>query len=193
MVETRGQLAEETILEIEEAFDIQSLDLSPEEGFLLSRIVGPKQTVKAVCEASGMSRKEVMPLLEQLVAKGVCVVKEPWLETEGLDDDDLLLAEAEACLSKDNNLSRRSIFLGKYKIDLTIDPTDEGMALGFIDASDDTDAIDLVSKDFQPLVAEDSESVLTHAKRARILGPEKNEPLGPLYHVKSTFGDGIRD
>ena len=33
MVETRGQLAEETILEIEEAFDIQSLDLSPEEGF----------------------------------------------------------------------------------------------------------------------------------------------------------------
>ena len=106
----------------------------------------------------------------------------------------LLLAEAEAYLQRQQSQPEVD-FSGEStkKIDLTIDPTDEGMALGFIDASDDTDAIDLVSKDFQPLVAEDSESVLTHAKRARILMVlKKMSQLGPLYHVKST-GDGIRD
>ena len=95
MVAQNGKLAEETVLEIEEAFDFQTLDLSPEEGFLLSRIVGPRQTVKEVCEASGMARQDAMPLLEQLVAKGVCTISEPWEEATALDEDELLLAKAD--------------------------------------------------------------------------------------------------
>jgi len=59
-----------------EGLDLTSLKITPDEGFILSRLDGIN-TIDAICSSSGLGREKTMAILGSLHQKGLLMVKEP--------------------------------------------------------------------------------------------------------------------
>jgi len=72
----KPNISEEAIPLLCEAVDLKSLNITPEEGFILSRIDGQVR-VRHLVSLTGLGKEQTFKLIQSLVEKGVITIHQP--------------------------------------------------------------------------------------------------------------------
>jgi curved DNA-binding protein CbpA len=97
---TENKINEDAVPLVCESSDLTGTDLTPEEGFILSRLDG-LTNVKTVCGISGLGREKTMDMIQSLYDKGMITFhgEEPSCSADetddGLEDEEIIDSGAE--------------------------------------------------------------------------------------------------